>query len=440
MKRTRISRRAVLRGLAGGVGATVALPVLEAMLDSHGEALADGAALPVRFATFLFGNGVILPRWTPSATGAGWALTDELAPLAPVKEYCSILSGFHNKIPPITHHEGMAGMFSGHPYVQTGGLESKFGGPSIDQVVADAIAGSTPFKSIEIGVSKRVSKNEGNTMQFLSHRGPDEPLPPEYSPRALFRRLFDTPLPDDPSRARRIAVLDLVREDAKRLRTRLGANDRHRLDAHLEAVHRLQQQIDALGVACEPPEEPVEENVDVDGQEPMGSVAPLMADLLAHAWACDLTRVASFMLTGGVGYTVYAVLGQTQEQHFMSHMPNTYGAQLHATVVWNMEQLSYLLQRLQATPEGTGNLLDRSLILMGSDCAEGWTHGAFDMPVVIAGRAGGAVVSPGIHYRATGNRNLSDALLTALKAVVPTATSIGSDVGYSQSPVTQILV
>lgn len=438
MRRRTLSRRAVLRGLAGGAVATVALPALEAMLDTHGEALADGLPLPKRFVTFLFGNGVILGRWTPATTGPGWALTDQLAPLAPVKAYCSVLSGFKNKIPPITHHEGMAGMWSGHPYVATGALESHFGGPSIDQVAADALAEGTPFRSIEIGVSKRVSTNEGPTMQFLSHRAADQPNPPERSPRALWQKLFDTPLPDDPVRLRRANVLDAVAEDARRLRGRLGAGDRRRLDAHLTSISELQAQILALG-ACGAVAEPTEENVDAGGVEPMPAVAAAMTSLLVHAFTCDLSRVASYMLTGGVGFTVFSHLGQSEEQHLMSHDPATWADALHAGIVWNVQQFSNLLQALAAVPEGNGNLLDRTIAVLGSDCAEGWTHGSFDMPVVIAGRGGGALVHPGVHFRAGGTtRNLSDVLLTALKAADPSIAAVGSGVGYSATPVSEL--
>lgn len=434
-----LSRRAMLRGLAGGTVATVALPVLEAMLDSNGEALAGGAPLPKRFVTFLFGNGVQLPRWTPAATGSGYVLTEQLAPLAPVKSYCSVLSGFRNKIPPITHHEGMAGMWSGHPYVETGGLESHFGGPSIDQVAADVLAPGTPFRSIEIGISKRVSENEGPTMQFLSHRAPDQPNPPQYNPRVLWNTLFNTAVAGDPTRPHRVSVLDAVAADAQRLKARLGSFDRDRLDAHLTSVSELQAQIGSFG-ACSPVAEPTEENQDIGGEEPMPAVTAAMTALLVHAFTCDLSRVASYMLTGGVGFSVYSHLGQTEEQHLMTHNEPAFREAINDGIVWNMQQFSNLLQALEGVQEGASNILANTVAVLGSDCSEGFTHGGFDMPVVIAGGGGGALVNPGIHFRASGtDRNLSDVLLTALQAVSPSITSVGSGVGLSTTPVTQIL-
>ena len=162
-------------------------------------------------------------------------------------------------------------------------------------------------------------------MQFMSHKSPTEPLPPEYNPRALFQRLFSAPPPDDPSRPSRIDVLSAVLEDARRLQARVGAADRSRLDAHLESVSRIQQQINALPPACIVPAQPTETNTDAGGLEPMESVNELMQDLLVHAFACDLTRVASYMLVGGVGHTVYHFLGTLEEHHDLSHDPDRLG-------------------------------------------------------------------------------------------------------------------
>lgn len=440
MKKLILSRRAMLRGLAGGTLATVGLPVFEAMLDSNGEALAGGAPLPKRFLTYMFGNGVQLPRWVPSTTGTAYTLSEQLLPLAPVKSYCSVLSGFRNKIPPITHHEGMAGMWSGHPYVETGGLESHFGGPSIDQVAADILAPGTPFRSIEIGVSKRRSQNEGPTMEFMSHRASDQPNPPKYNPRVLWDVLFNDGVVTDVTRPHRVSVLDAVKGDIDRLKLRLGAFDRARLDSHLTSVSELQAQIGAVA-ACSPVTEPTEDNVDSGGQEPMPAVASAMNALLVHAFTCDLSRVASYMLTGGVGFTVYSHLGQTEEQHLMTHNQPSFEEELNDGIVWNMQQFANLLVALENVQEGATNILDNTIAVLGSDCSEGFTHGNFDMPVVIAGGGGGALRNPGTHFRAASgsNRNLSDVLLSALQAVSPNITSVGSGVGLSTTPVTEIL-
>lgn len=441
MPRFSLSRRSLLRGVAGGTAAAVGLPVLEAMLNANGTAHSDGSPLVRRLATFHFGNGVIRNRFIPTTEGPTYALTPMLAPLEPVKDYCHVLTGFENKHRQrITHHEGMAGMWSGHPFVSLGGgLNSRFGGPSIDQVAAAHIGENTVFPSLQLGCSKRVSTDEGPTMQFMSHKSSTEPLPPEYSPRAVFQRLFSSPPPEDPSRPSRIDVLSTVREDARALQAKVGAADRIRLDAHLESVARIQMQINALPPVCSVPAMPTQENVDVGGLEPMEAVNELMLDLLVHAFACDLTRVASYMLCGGVGHTVYHFLDSLREHHMMSHDPSGSAVELERVVVWNIGQFAKLCSKLAAVPDGAKNLLDSSCLLLGSDCSEGWTHSIEDMCVIVAGGGGGALRRPGGHLRSKTDRNLSDVLLTCVKTVAPEVTEIGSDAMRSTTPLSEIM-
>ncbi len=440
MPRFSLSRRGFLRGVAGGAAAAVALPALEAMFDESGTAHSDGSPLARRFVTFHFGNGVIRNKFIPETEGPDYALTPLLAPLANVKDDCHVLTGFENKHRQrITHHEGMAGMWSAHPFVHLGGLNSKFGGPSIDQVAAAAIGGNTVFPSIQLGCSKRVSTDEGPTMQFMSHRSSAEPLPPEYNPRALFHRLFSVPPPDDPSRPSRIDVLSAVMEDARALQRRIGAADKARLDAHLESVSRIQAQINALPPLCTVPTQPTQENVDEMGLEPMEEVNELMLDLLVHAFQCDLTRVASYMLVGGVGHTVYHFLGGLEEHHSMSHDPIGSAVPLEQAIVWNITQFAKLCEKLKATPDGAQNLLDSSCLLLGSDCSEGWTHSIDDMCVIVAGGGGGALRRPGGHLRSKTDRNLSDILLTCVRTVAPEIAEIGSDAMRSTTPVSEIM-
>lgn len=436
----KLSRRTFLRGMAGGLAASVALPALEAMFDRSGLAHSDGTPLARRLVCMHFGNGVLLDRFVPSTQGPDYALTPQLAPLATVKQHCHVLTGLLNQHDQkITHHEGMAGMWSGHPFVPNGGgLNTKFGGPSIDQVVAAAIGARTTFPSLEIGCSKRVSTDEGPTMQFMSHKGPDQPMPPLYDPRDVFRRIFSAPPPDDPSRPSRLNVLDAVLEDARSLRTKIGRSDQLRLDAHLESVSRLQGQIAALPPACVKPSEPTERNIDSNGREPMENVSRVMIDLLVMAMQCDLTRVASYMLSPGVGHSVYHWLGTLEEQHSMSHDPVGFATAFEQTIVWNIEQFAYLVDKMANTPDGAGTLLDNSCVLLGSDCSEGWSHAIDNMPVIVAGGGGGMLRQPGGHLRLQ-DRNLSDVLLTCAKTAAPEITSIGSAEMLSTTPVSEIM-
>jgi len=435
----------MLRGMLGSAAVALALPPLEAMLNAHGTALANGDPLPRRFMTWFFGNGVRLPQWTPQGLGSGYELTEELAPLANVKDYCSILSGFDNKAGygRRGHHDGVAGFFSGHPFIEIdpmGALyASKFGGPSIDQVAASLVGDKTFMPSLHVGVSKRITTGEGPTLQFLSHKGPEQPVESERNPQAVYNMLFGsfTP-PDDPTGKLRVSMIDAVHKDAQRLRQRVGKLDQQRIDAHMEGLYQLQKQIQALPPTCMIPPAPTQTNDDVDGNEPLEEVSKVMADLVTAAFVCDVTRVASFMQSGGVGSTIYHMTGAISEEHGLSHEPG--GQELiHKAVVFNIGCFAYLLERLKAMPEGAGNLLDNSCILLGSDCSEGITHGCKDQPCIVAGRGGGALTYPGVHYRSTSDENSTDILVSCLKTLDPSVSEAGSAEGYSNKACGAIL-
>lgn len=449
-----LSRRRLLRGL----GAVVALPTLELMLDGHGEAWADGTARPRRFMTWFFGNGIIKSRWTPSATGTGWALSEQLAPLVDtargfnLRQDVSVMSGFDVKTPNLRgHHNGAAALLSAAPFIPLAAsgadYASKFGASSIDQLVADSLGGSTTFKSLQLAVSKRATTGEGPTLAYISHRGPDAPLPPQTNPLALFTRLFSsfTPSdPTDPTDRLRASVLDAVKADAAGLRTRLGAADRQRLDAHLTSINELQARIRALPPvltsSCQKPPAPTQTNQDVNHLEPIEAVSSVMSDLVALAFACDLTRVVSFQFSGAVGDQCFKSLSPNEprdNEHSLTHD----GAQqnkVHDAVVFTMRNFAYTLSALKRTADGAGTLLDNTCVLCTTDVAEGLAHSIDDYPILLAGRAGGSLKS-GLHVRSNNGRNTSDVLFTCLKALGTGHTSVGRAEGLSQSAVTELL-
>jgi len=314
----------------------------------------------------------------------------------------------------------------------------------VDQVAADAL-GSTTFPSIQVAVSKRLTRGEGPTLQFISHRGPDAPLPQEFNPAALFNRLFASFSPHDPTDPRdrlRVSVLDAVREDVRKLQVRLGSSDRVRLDARLTGIAEVRSRILALPpqftTSCVLPDPPTEDNRDINGIEQLQSVSVVMSDLLALAWACDLTRVASYQFSGSVGGTVYSAIGQTDGEHTLTHDAQRQN-DVHDAVVFVMERFAYLLEKLKASIEGTGNLLDNCCILFSSDVCEGLVHSITDYPILVAGRAGGFLKYPGIHHRSTTQDNSSDVLLTCLRAVGVEAESVGSEGGFSNTPCAGII-
>ena len=194
MRKLRVARRTLLRGIAYGGAIGIGLPVLDIMLDSHGKAYADGTPLPKRFGVFFWGNGVRLSHYMPASVG-DYALSEALQPLADVKDYVSVASGFDIKTGNERgHHAGCVGILSGAPMVSQdpmgAAFASTFSAPSIDQVVASAVGQTTRFRSLEVGVAKNVTTGEGTTLRYLSHNGPDNPNPPEYSPLALYTRVF----------------------------------------------------------------------------------------------------------------------------------------------------------------------------------------------------------------------------------------------------------
>lgn len=435
-----LSRRTLLRGMLGGIGAAVALPTLEAMLTSNGDAYADGTPIPKRFLMWFFGNGVILPRFIPSTEGADYTLSEQLAPLANVKEYVSVLTGFNNRCEHlVTHHEGMT-IFNGYTMAELKGLYSKAGGPTIDQVIAAKIAHMTSIPSVHVGVSRRLSvMDSGTTMHCLSHKGPDEPQPPEFNPQAVWSALFDsfTP-PSDPSGALRVSVLDAVRDNTAQLRKRLGVKDNQRLDAHLDGISTLEKKIKALPPVCATPDKPEEKNAEAGGPERITSTSDAMSDLLAYAFACDVTRIASCLFVGGAAETVFTEIGQNNGHHGNTHDYPGSKEEINEAVIFIMERFAYLLEKLKATQDGVnGNLLDNTIVYCSSDCAEGWSHSIEGQPIILAGRGGGSLVHPGIHYNGKG-QNPSDVLLTCLQAFDETATEIGAGAPYSNTPCTAI--
>jgi hypothetical protein len=413
----RLPRRTLLRGALGGAAIGIGLPALQAMLNGNGTALASGRPLPRRLGVFFWGNGVRHKFWVPEARGRNWMLSDELEPLAKVKRYLNVVSGMDVKTGNEQgHHAGTVGILSGCPMVSqphpSSAYASTFSGPSIDQVAAAAIAGTTPFRSLEVGVSRRVTENEGTTLLYLSHRGPDAPNPPEYDPRAVFQRLFG-----GAGTALGHSVLDVVAEDARTLSVKLGTEDRQRMEQHLGDIRELERRVSAPRPArrqCTRPDGTVLGLR--EGESEHAKINAAMARVVALGLACDLTRVFSFMFSGSVGETSYPEVGQDKAHHQLTHDEPGDQPLVHAATVFIMRQLAVLLETLAATPDGAGNLLDRSVVLASSDTADGRDHTLKDYPILVAGGGGGALRNPGIHYRSEIRENTSKVLLTVLRA------------------------
>lgn len=410
MKNHKLSRRTLLRGL----GALMALPVLEQMEPSVARA-AEPGAVPRRLAVFYVPCGIYMPNWTPRGTGRSWALSPTLQPLAPVKDDVLVLSGLsHEPGRPdqFGHHAAGTGAFLSCVKVRhTDEMSEVRAGVSMDQVAAKALRSQTRLASLELG-------NDGGDgtgscdanfscayARNISWAGPTSPRAKETNPQAVFDRLFAGFDPDatraqiERRKAYEQSILDFVSEDARALEKRLGKRDRSKLDEYFTSVRELELRVAALdqqAPACSKGPRP-ERTHDVREK------TKVMCDLMVLAFQCDLTRVATFMLGNARSDRVYDFLGLTSGHHTYSH--HQHHADNHAALAkidrWEMEQFSYLLQRMKSVREGEATLLDNSLVYFGSEVADGNSHGHSDMPVVLAGRGGGAV-TPGRHVRYSG--------------------------------------
>lgn len=458
MRNFSLSRRKLLRGMMGGTSVALGLPILEAMLDRHGEALAGGFALPTRFVSIMFGCGVQLASWEPTGTGPDYELSPQLMPFEPVKEYLSVCTGMRNKFggSPISHHEGMC-VFNGYDFAlrpDLPGFASDWGGPTIDQVIADAMEAqgiNTTRKSLQLGWTKFDSPaDNGSTAKCVSASG--EPgaltfLYPDSNPHSVWQSLFaEFTLPPD-SRDMRLSVLDLVNDDVNRLKLQLGVKDQQRLDAHLTAIGELESKISALPPACGIPLDPGFTNSEGNQQELLTQVNDLMADLLAQAFVCDVTRVASYHMLSVASEVQFGEIGHASTQHGDSHAgDNNY----HEGIVYIMSRIADLMVKLRDTVEIDGlNLLDSTILFASSEVSQGWTHSWQRQPILVGGTGRGYLVHPGIHYQAvpqmnasddqTSAGNTTDILLTMLRCFDAAAPSVGAGMPMSTTPLNALI-
>jgi hypothetical protein len=438
MQRVRLHRRTFLRGVLAGSAISVGLPTLEAMLNANGEALADGAPIPTRFGVWFWGNGVRREHWVPPTAGTGdaWALSSELAPLAGVKSHLSVVTGATILTGDHPHHAGMTGVMTGHPLFRIGAIRdtiiSSFAAPSVDVLAASYHAGSTPLRSLEVGITRFRGTDEGTTFQHLSHNGPNSPNPAEYSAPRLFARLFGGPVGRELDAARQ-SVLDAVGDQVTSLQYRVGAADRIRLEQHLDSIRALETRLNSEPGLCSVPSMP-SDIPDIEGREQIEPHNRNMSDLIALAMSCDLTRVFSVQFsTAGSGVIVWQA-GARNSLHQTCHDEALPQPTVHAATVFTMEQLAYLLGRLRDTPEGAGSLLDHSSILCTSELTDGYTHGVDDFPLIIAGRGGGRLRG-NVHYQSTTRESVTRTVLTAVRGAGIPMASFGAEAGATTDSV-----
>jgi hypothetical protein len=440
MKKWELSRRTMLRGF----GTLLALPVLDAMMPSIARAQAAGTA-PKRLVAFYAACGIRMQAWTPAATGVNWALTPILNPLGAfnglpsVKDDVLILTGLANRPAqpdgPGDHASGTgAFLTAAHPF-KTNASNIR-NGISMDQVAAGALKQFTRFPSLELGNNSGGNSGDcdsGYSCAYannISWASATQPLAKETNPQSVFDRLFGAVDPNQTQAAvakrkkYKQSVLDAVKDDAASLKARLGTTDKRKIEEFSTGLRELEVRIQSeQPTACQPSARP-------PGGPDLRAKTTQMLDLIAFAFQCDLTRVATFMLQNAGSNFVYDFLGITDGHHELSHHGGN-AAKLSALEkidAWEVEQFAYLLRKLKSIPEAGGTVLDNSLAFFSSEIEDGDSHSHFNMPIIVGGRAGGNF-TPGRHLRYTNSPSVGNLFATMLNATGVPSTSFGDSTG-----------
>jgi hypothetical protein len=448
-----LSRRTVLRGL----GSALALPFLDAMTGGDaiasaaatvGKGLVGGAAAsatPKRVAWFFIPNGVNMPNWTPTKVGAGFELPPTLAPLKAVQNYLTVFSGLtqDNGRPkgdgPGDHARSAASYLTGaHPY-KTAGSNIKLG-ISVDQAIAQKVGLTTRFPSLELGLDrggKAGNCDSGYACAYvdnISWRSETMPMPKEMNPASLFDRMFGTGDKETlATREKRLkyrkSILDFVADDTKRLELQLGKNDQQKLDEYQTSIREIEQRIERARLDeknIPKPDMARPDGVPADMAEHM----KLMCDLLWLAWRTDMTRVATVMIARDGSNRSYPWLGVKEGHHSVSHHGRDQ-AKIDAIKkidLFHMQLFANFVERLKNTPEGSGNMLDNTLIMMGSGISDGDRHNHDDLPIITVGKGGGTV-APGRHLKYERNTPLCNLFLSMMDGMGVKETRFGDSTG-----------
>lgn len=409
------------RAFLGGAGAAVALPFFASLRPRR--LFAQAAERPQRLLVVYTPNGMNMGDWTPAATGPDYALTPILQPLAPIKHKVLVLSGVDN---PAAAPEG----FGQHAPATAAFLtcidvaksQDIKNGISMDQVAANHIGNSTRFRSLQLGTdggSNAGGCDGGYSCAYtrnISWANATSPMPKLIDPRAVFDLLFAGFDPEataaelERRRVYKKSVLDSILEDATALESKLGASDREKLDQYMSGVRELEMRVEAESTAvCPVPVRP-------PGGVDFPTKVKLMLDLMALAVQCDLTRVITFMMGNSISGQSFPWVGVNGAHHPISHHQNDPAKLAQLTLIdrWEVEQYSYLLQKLDSMDDGDGTtVLDNSMVYFANEVADGNIHGINDLPILLAGSAGGRI-RPGRHVR-YGNAPLANLYISMLR-------------------------
>ncbi|HTK74450.1 MAG TPA: DUF1552 domain-containing protein, partial [Gemmataceae bacterium] len=394
---TPLSRRALLKGL----GASLALPVLDAMLPRAAWS-APATLVKNRMAFVFVPIGAIMEHWTPARDGADYELSKTLLPLRDVQQDILVLSNFvHDKARP--HGDG-GGDHDRDPATFLTGAHARKSqtdihiGQSVDQYAAERIGGQTRLPSLELAIEPggQAKKCEYSCAYsgHISWKTPSVPMAKEIKPRAVFERMFggkNSPAAQARRAATRQSILDFVADDTRRLNARLGPSDRQKLDQYLSSVREVEQRIEreAATQVRAVPDLQVPDGIPRTWAEHMR----LMYDLMLLAFQTDTTRICTFMLANGGSFRTLEEIGIADAYHRLSHHGKDPEKleKLQKIDQYMVEQFAYFLKRMRNVPEADGTLLDHSMILYGSALSDPDRHNHENLPIVLAGRGGGTI-------------------------------------------------
>ncbi len=435
-----LPRRTLLRG----IGATLALPLLDSMVPAFAAAGIDVPPVK-RLGVVYVPNGMTMKEWTPETEGAGFALTPVLSPLEPYRDRILVLSGLNSTPPPEqssaagVHARASTRFLTDVPPKRsdTSDVEA---GVSVDQLVAKEFGRETQLASLELAIEGRDlagSCDIGFSCAYtntISWRGARTPLPMENDPRVVFERMFGSSGSTD--RAARLAqiaadrsILDSVTDRIADLRRQIGSRDSEKLAEYLEAVRDIERRIQRA-------EEQSGQQLPLV-QQPGGIPAgfeehvKLMFDLQVLAYQTDLTRVITFMLGRELSGRTFPELGVVESHHATSHHQNDKGklANLLKIKVFHSTLFAYYVEKLRSTPDGDGSLLDHIVIVYGAGMADSNLHAPANLPILLVG--GGIGREPGgRHLTFPSGTPLANLHLTLLDRMgVPTVERIGDSTG-----------
>jgi hypothetical protein len=436
-----LHRRTFLRGL----GTTLALPLLDAMIPAMAATRVTAANSAVRLGFIYVPNGIIQKGWLPSKTGTGYDFASTMKPLEPFRDKILVLSNLMQNGGRALgdgagdHARAGATWLTGvHPKKTEGANISA--GVSADQIAAKELGKKTQLASLEIGLEEPTLAggcDSGYSCAYtntISWRTATTPNPMEVNPRAVFERLFGDGDSTDPASRLKLmkedrSILDFVREDVARLEPGLGARDKSKLNEYLDGIREIERRIQKAEEQSATMKVPLLERPSSIPDE-FEEHAKLMSDLMVIAYQTDMTRVVSFMMAREGSNRSYRSIGVSDGHHSVTHHQNDPEkiAKTMKIDELHVRSFAYLLNKMNSTPDGDGTLLDHSVILYGSSISDGNVHTHHDLPLVLAGGASGQIKG-GRHIRYADETPMNNLLLTMLDRSGVPAERLGDSTG-----------